>query len=99
MDGGGVTLVWRTNGASSLTLDPGAAPLTPVAAGSTTLGVFTSTAFMLTAKSAAGSARKTAMVVVACDASPGTPRGTCDVPSASQCVDFANLSTADVNSL
>lgn len=98
-DGGVVTLAWETTGASSLALDPGALALTPVAAGSKTFNVVSSTTFTLTATAAANSVTKTATVTVSCDSSPGTLSGTCDVPTAGQCVDFASLSTLDANSL
>lgn len=99
VDGGVVTLTWETTGASSLALDPGATALIPVGGGSTSLSVASSTTFTLTATGTGGSVTKTAMVTVACDPRPGTLTGTCDIPTAGQCVDFANLSTTDSNSL
>lgn len=99
--GGTVTLSWDVSDATALTVDPGLGAVTPATSGTRSVQVTGSTAFILHATGAGGSATASASVTVAaaCDPTPGTLTGTCDVPSAGQCVDFANLSAVDAASL
>lgn len=97
--GGVVMLTWAATGATSLRLDPGAEALTPVSSGTQAVTIATSTTFMLTAAGGGSSVTRSTSVSVACDSSPGNLTGTCNNPSASQCVEFAGLSAADLTSL
>ena len=98
-DGGMVLLSWAVSDATGLSVDPGVGAVTPVTTGTTSTKVTGTTAFSLHATGPGGSAAAAATVTVACDPSPGTLTGTCDVPAAGQCVDFANLAAVDAASL
>jgi|GEM_PF-1343304 len=100
-DGGSVTLSWNVSDATGVSVDPGVGAVNPATVGTRTVQVTGTTAFSLHATGPGGSATAAATVTVAaaCDPSPGTLTGTCNVPSAGQCVDFANLSALDAASL
>ena len=66
--GGPVTLAWNVTGATSLSIDQGVGPVTPVTVGSTVVQVTTTTTFTLTATNATGSRTFTVTVTVAHDA-------------------------------
>ena len=62
--GGTVTLAWDVKDATSLSIDQGVGPVTPVDVGNKTVPVTKTTVFTLTAKNAIGKATMTASVVV-----------------------------------
>lgn len=97
--GGTVVLSWDVSDATALTVDPGVGAVTPVTTGSRSVQVTSATTFSLHAAGPGGSATASAIVAAVCEPSPGTLTGTCDVPVAGQCVDFANLSSADLGTL
>lgn len=98
-DGGTVTFSWEVTDATSLTIDHGVGAVSPVTSGTTQATVAATTVFALQAVGPGGTSAATANVTVACDPSPGTLSGTCNVPSAGQCVDFSQLSSVDLASL
>jgi hypothetical protein len=97
-DGGTVTLAWDVSGADRATIDPGVGSVSPVAHGTVAAHVSADTTFLLTASNSGGNTTSSAVVKV-CDPAPGNLSGTCNIPSAGQCVDFSGLGSSDQVSL